>query len=100
VITHDHAIAARMPRQITMLDGRITTDTAPASRATGSGEAAERLAPGQAPAPGQATYLAGAAVTTTPRIPPRPLATPKRRRCGPSDTKAPTMRSPVPQQRP
>jgi putative ABC transport system ATP-binding protein len=27
VITHDHAIAARMPRQIQMLDGRIVTDT-------------------------------------------------------------------------
>ena len=28
VITHDQAIAARMPRQIQMLDGRITADTA------------------------------------------------------------------------
>ncbi|MCW2884642.1 MAG: putative transport system ATP-binding protein [Streptosporangiaceae bacterium] len=27
VITHDHGIAARLPRQITMLDGRITADT-------------------------------------------------------------------------
>jgi putative ABC transport system ATP-binding protein len=27
VITHDHAIAARMPRQIQMLDGLIVTDT-------------------------------------------------------------------------
>ena len=34
VITHDQAIAARMPRQIEMLDGRIVAD---------SGEAGERL---------------------------------------------------------
>ena len=27
VITHDHAIADQMPRQITMLDGRVTADT-------------------------------------------------------------------------
>jgi putative ABC transport system ATP-binding protein len=30
VITHDRDIAARMPRRVEMLDGRITTDTAPA----------------------------------------------------------------------
>ena len=27
VITHDHAVAARLPRRITMLDGRVTSDT-------------------------------------------------------------------------
>jgi putative ABC transport system ATP-binding protein len=36
VITHDHAIAGRMPRQITMLDGRITTDTALAGQPSGA----------------------------------------------------------------
>ena len=32
MITHDRDIAARLPRQIEMLDGRIVTDTARASR--------------------------------------------------------------------
>ena len=29
VVTHDHAIAARMRRQVQMLDGRIISDTGP-----------------------------------------------------------------------
>jgi putative ABC transport system ATP-binding protein len=45
VITHDHAVAARLPRQIQMLDGRITADTGPRG-----GEAAEWLAAHPQPA--------------------------------------------------
>jgi putative ABC transport system ATP-binding protein len=43
IITHDRGIAARAPRQIDMLDGRIVTDTARTPPAP-DGEAAERLA--------------------------------------------------------
>jgi putative ABC transport system ATP-binding protein len=35
VITHDQAIAARMPRRVEMLDGRIVTDTRSSSRHPG-----------------------------------------------------------------
>jgi putative ABC transport system ATP-binding protein len=42
VITHDPAIAARMPRQVTMLDGRITA---------GTGTATGGIAGGQPPGP-------------------------------------------------
>jgi len=55
VVTHDQAIAARMPRQISMLDGQIVTDTAtntaPRTAALRPDEAGERLAarPGQPP---------------------------------------------------
>ena len=35
VITHDHAIAERMPRTVGILDGRVVTDTGPTAR-TGS----------------------------------------------------------------
>jgi putative ABC transport system ATP-binding protein len=43
VVTHDRAVAARMPRQITMLDGRITADT----RADVPSAAADKFSPGQ-----------------------------------------------------
>ena len=33
VITHDHAVAARMRRRIEVLDGRIISDTGPAPAA-------------------------------------------------------------------
>jgi putative ABC transport system ATP-binding protein len=33
VITHDHAIAERMPRKVEILDGRIVADTRPAGKA-------------------------------------------------------------------
>ncbi|MGN6177027.1 MAG: ABC transporter ATP-binding protein [Streptosporangiaceae bacterium] len=44
VVTHDHAIAARMRRQVQMLDGQIVSDAAAAGPATRGGEAGERLA--------------------------------------------------------
>jgi putative ABC transport system ATP-binding protein len=37
VITHDHSIAARLPRRIDMLDGRIVADTAKHSQPTCTG---------------------------------------------------------------
>jgi putative ABC transport system ATP-binding protein len=55
VVTHDHAIAARLPRQIQMLDGRIVTDTTTTTTTTAAaaagGESTERLA--ARPRPGQ-----------------------------------------------
>ena len=44
VITHDAAVAARMPRQIRMLDGRIVSDTAHAPAPGPSGLPAQRNA--------------------------------------------------------
>ena len=41
VITHDHAVAARMGRRIEMLDGHIISDTGPATAATGGRPARE-----------------------------------------------------------
>jgi putative ABC transport system ATP-binding protein len=51
VVSHDQAIAARMPRQITMLDGRIISDTAPRPATPWPDEAGEQLAgwPGRPP---------------------------------------------------
>ena len=43
VVTHDQAIAAALPRQIGVLDGRITADTAPGQHAAArNGQAAEQ----------------------------------------------------------
>jgi putative ABC transport system ATP-binding protein len=44
LITHDRGIAARAPRQIDMLDGRIVTDTTRTPPTPPDDEAAERLA--------------------------------------------------------
>src|SRR5262249_57982254 len=51
LITHDRGIAARAPRQIDMLDGRIVTDTTRTAPSP-DGEAAERLARLPGPAQG------------------------------------------------
>jgi putative ABC transport system ATP-binding protein len=52
VVTHDQAIAARMPRQITTLDGRITADThAPALAIPGQGRPEQPHSTPQEPRP-------------------------------------------------
>jgi putative ABC transport system ATP-binding protein len=49
VVTHDQQVAARMRREVRMLDGRIVSDTTPGPAMPGPDEAGERLAgwPGQ-----------------------------------------------------
>jgi putative ABC transport system ATP-binding protein len=51
IITHDRGIAARAPRQIDMLDGRIVTDTTRTPAPGGAAE--ERLARLPRPAQGR-----------------------------------------------
>jgi putative ABC transport system ATP-binding protein len=50
VITHDHQLAARLPRQIEMLDGRIVTDTAASSPTDAAGSQRVGLRPDTASA--------------------------------------------------
>ena len=68
VVTHDQAIAARMPRQIGMLDGRIVTDTAPA-RPSAAPASAAQPPPARLAAPGGRE--AGERLTGIPRPVPR-----------------------------
>jgi putative ABC transport system ATP-binding protein len=51
VITHDHQLAARLPRQIEMLDGRIVTDTA-APALAGPASTNHRVSPTDVRIPG------------------------------------------------
>jgi len=46
MITHDRELAARLPRQIEMLDGRLVSDTRRATGATPAGESVEGTLPG------------------------------------------------------
>jgi putative ABC transport system ATP-binding protein len=53
VITHDHAIGARLPRQIQMLDGRITADTTTSASGCHDQPSAGQARPGEQPPIGQ-----------------------------------------------
>jgi putative ABC transport system ATP-binding protein len=53
VVTHDQAVAARMHRQVQVLDGRIRSDTATAPVAPGQEEAPEQLAAWPSGQPGR-----------------------------------------------
>lgn len=53
VITHDHDIAARMTRQVQMLDGRIVTDTTPTGSAAAWAIDPSDATPPQSPADGR-----------------------------------------------
>jgi putative ABC transport system permease protein len=77
VITHDHAIAARLPRQIQMLDGRIVADTAPTLTAPAARRSADRPGPAhqRRPRPGPSrrpTVDPGGAAAMTALVTPAP----------------------------
>ena len=44
MITHDRELAARLPRQIEMLDGRIVSDSRPATGAAPAGASVDGAA--------------------------------------------------------